>query len=293
MIKIIYGITGRINWLSVLGVGAAAGHLQRNFVPCSQMWSQLKHKDSQHSSPKIFFLPIILHLYNHFKCCSILLYIRTDFGKSISCKLAHRNIEIKWKRRASNILQHHENQSFQSAGTTVYKFSRLILTCSLFFNAFWRIKTCTLTTRHTTEADNYPNPRRCAERALRSKRRMLCLVFQRAWITTDGRRSSKMRLCVPAAHSVCFPKSSPARVQCVPQRQQKTAASTRRWRKRKKKGESQRIRKGGKNVGYARLIFRASEECAEAPLVSPFTASVPMKRDGEVVGLGFFLRSFS
>lgn len=45
-------------------------------------------------------------------------------------------------------------------------------------------------------------------------------------------------------------------------------------------------------MGYARLIFRATEECAEAPLVSPFSASVPMKRDGEVVGLGF-LRSFS
>lgn len=45
-------------------------------------------------------------------------------------------------------------------------------------------------------------------------------------------------------------------------------------------------------MGYARLIFRASEECAEAPLVSPFSASVPMKRDGEVVGLGFFFFFF-
>lgn len=41
-------------------------------------------------------------------------------------------------------------------------------------------------------------------------------------------------------------------------------------------------------MGYARLIFRASEECAEAPLLSPFSISVPMKRDEEVVGLGFF-----
>lgn len=65
--------------------------------------------------------------------------------------------------------------------------------------------------------------------------------------------------------------------------------------KMKKKGKKRRVgknKKGEKNVGYARLIFRASEECAEAPLVSPFSASVPMKRDGEVVGLGF-LRSFS
>ena len=65
--------------------------------------------------------------------------------------------------------------------------------------------------------------------------------------------------------------------------------------KKKEEGESERIRKGEKkkkNVGYARLIFRASEECAEAPLVSPFSVSVPMKRAGEVAGLGF-LRSFS
>lgn len=67
--------------------------------------------------------------------------------------------------------------------------------------------------------------------------------------------------------------------------------------KMKKKGKKGRVgqnKKGEKNAGYARLIFRASEECAEAPLVSPFSVSVPMKRDGEVVGLGFFfLRSFS
>lgn len=55
-----------------------------------------------------------------------------------------------------------------------------------------------------------------------------------------------------------------------------------------KKGRVEENKKREKNVGYARLIFRASEECAEAPLVSPFSASVPMKRDGEVVGLGFF-----
>lgn len=59
-----------------------------------------------------------------------------------------------------------------------------------------------------------------------------------------------------------------------------------------KKGRVGENKKREKNVGYARLIFRASEECAEALLVSPFSASVPMKRDGEVVGLGF-LRSFS
>lgn len=41
-------------------------------------------------------------------------------------------------------------------------------------------------------------------------------------------------------------------------------------------------------MGYARLIFRALEECAEAPLLSPFSSSVPMKREGEVVGLAFF-----
>lgn len=61
---------------------------------------------------------------------------------------------------------------------------------------------------------------------------------------------------------------------------------------RKKEERVGENKKREKNVGYARLIFRASEECAEAPLVSPFSASVPMKRDGEVVGLGF-LRSFS
>lgn len=62
--------------------------------------------------------------------------------------------------------------------------------------------------------------------------------------------------------------------------------------KKKGGGRVEENKKREKNVGYARLIFRASEECAEAPLVSPFSASVPMKRDGEVVGLGF-LRSFS
>lgn len=60
--------------------------------------------------------------------------------------------------------------------------------------------------------------------------------------------------------------------------------------KKRRVGENKK--RGEKNVGYARLIFRASEECAEAPLVSPFSVSVPMKRDGEVAGLGF-LRSFS
>lgn len=62
--------------------------------------------------------------------------------------------------------------------------------------------------------------------------------------------------------------------------------------KKKKKARVAENKKGEKNVGYARLIFRATEECAEAPLVSPFSASVPMKRDEEVAGLGF-LRSFS
>lgn len=47
-------------------------------------------------------------------------------------------------------------------------------------------------------------------------------------------------------------------------------------------------KKREKNAGYARLIFRASEECAEAPLVSPFSVYVPMKRDGEVAGLRVF-----
>lgn len=63
-------------------------------------------------------------------------------------------------------------------------------------------------------------------------------------------------------------------------------------KKKKKAGRVGENKKREKNVGYARLIFRALEECAEAPLVSPFSVSVPMKRDGEVVGLGF-LRSFS
>lgn len=62
--------------------------------------------------------------------------------------------------------------------------------------------------------------------------------------------------------------------------------------RRKKRRVGENKKRGEKNVGYARLIFRASEECAEAPLVSPFSVSVPMKRDGEVAGLGF-LRSFS
>lgn len=64
-------------------------------------------------------------------------------------------------------------------------------------------------------------------------------------------------------------------------------------KKRGKKGRVGKNKKGEKNAGYARLIFRASEECAEAPLVSPFSVSVPMKRDGEVVGLVFFFFFFS
>lgn len=83
--------------------------------------------------------------------------------------------------------------------------------------------------RHTFRpGDNYLNPGRGAARAFRSQRRKVRPVFQRAWLVTDARRSSKKRLCVPAAHSVRFPKSSPARIPCVPRRQQKTAASTRR-----------------------------------------------------------------
>lgn len=91
----------------------------------------------------------------------------------------------------------------------------------------------------------------------------------------------------PAAHSVRSSKSSPARVPCVPL----PSAGNKRARLRREdevegeKGRAGEKKKREKNAGYARLIFRASEECAEAPLVSPFSVSVPMKRDGEAVGL--------
>lgn len=179
-----------------------------------------------------------------------------------------------------------------------------------------RIRTCTEKNRretHLKPGDNYLNPCRGAERTFRSKWTLLLLllwlVFQRAWFNhwRPPQLQEASCRCVPAAHSVRFSQKVPlcaGPMRFPPSANKRSAASTRRWRKRRRRrgGEREREEKkrrvgenkkrGEKNVGYARLIFRASEECAEAPLVSPFSVSVPMKRDGEVAGLGF-LRSFS
>lgn len=142
----------------------------------------------------------------------------------------------------------------------------------------------------------YPNPGGGAGQT------MPCLlVFQRT-------RTNHRLMLAAAPRSVCAsrplksasPKSSPARVPCVPP--PPSSAPTKdhgfkMWMEKKKKekegekgvGEN---KKEEKNVGYARLIFRASEECAEAPLVSPFSFDVPMKRDrGGGGGFFFFLSS--
>lgn len=82
-------------------------------------------------------------------------------------------------------------------------------------------------------------------------------------------------------------KVSPARLWCAPcptgTNKRSTAASssppsssTRRWRIRRKESEMERRRgergeeKVEKNAGYARLIFRASEECARSPTSESF-----------------------